>query len=184
METSKDYIIALLQEKYEYELKRKDSFETALNVPISLLSVLFAGAYFVISDEKLSSGYCSLNTIKYIFLSLLFSSCVLTLIQLIRVYFGYNRSYCSFPESSIVFNQDYKALEAYHNENSKKSKVETELLDSLKDNVIKWYLDCNNHNTPVNDKRGNAYYLSRLFLCISLCIGLALLTLVCIIKLS
>lgn len=181
MDTSKDYVISLLKDKYDYEQKRKDDFETSLGIPITILSALFAGAYFVVSDSALQGINCSLLTIKWILIVLLLLFLVATLVLLFIVYFGFKRYYCSFPDSNTVYNTDFKALEVYTKEHFADS-YEESLLDNLKDKVIHWYLDCNNNNTTVNDRRGIALYYAKLAICVSLSIGLSLLILISIIK--
>ena len=182
METSKDILITVMKDKYDHEMGRKDNFETSLNIPITILSAMFAGLYFVITDSQLISYSCPITTIKWILISLLFTSCITTMGLLFRVYFGYKRSYCVFPESHTVFNIDYRRLEDYTKQHSSSDMYESDLSEHLKDNIIKWYLDCNEHNTPVNDSRAEALFYARLFLCISLSLGLLLLMFVCIIK--
>ncbi|MBB6236908.1 putative membrane protein [Pedobacter sp. AK013] len=181
MDTSKDYVISLLRDKYEYEQKRKEDFESSLGTPITVLSALFAGSYFVVSDSSLIGINCSLVTIKWILVILLLIALVVTLIFLFVVYFGFKRRYCSFPDSNTVYNGDFKALEQYAKENYPETSEEV-LMDNLKDRAIEWYLDCNNNNTAVNDTRGNSLFYAKLSICISLSIGLALLILICFIK--
>ncbi|WEK20446.1 MAG: hypothetical protein P0Y49_04750 [Candidatus Pedobacter colombiensis] len=181
METSKDYLIGLLKDKYEHEIRRKADFDNSLNIPITLLTALFAGIYFVASDTSLKQLSCPLITVKWILLALLFLSCIITMSLLFKVYFGYKRAYCAFPDSKQVVEDDFKALEEYHNQYSK-GKQEENLLKSLKDRVVNWYLECNNNNTPVNDARANALFYARLSICISLSIGLALLIFICYLK--
>jgi len=181
MDNSKDYIISLLKDKFDYEQKRKDDFETSLGIPITILSALFAGAYFVVSDSSLQGINCSLLTIKWILVILLLVSLVTTLVLLFIVYFGFKRYYFSFPDSDTVYNTDYKALEEYTKEHYADS-YEESLLDNLKNKVIHWYLDCNTNNTSVNDRRSNALYYAKMSICISLSVGLALLILICFIK--
>ncbi|MGM9476502.1 hypothetical protein ACS5PU_08725 [Pedobacter sp. GSP4] len=181
MDNSKDYIISLLKDKYDYEQKRKDDFESSLGTPITVLSALFAGSYFVVSDPSLNGINCSLVTIKWILVILLMSALIITLIFLFIVYFGFKRRYCSFPDSNTVYNGDFKSLEQYTKEHYPETYEEV-LMDSLKDRAIQWYLDCNNNNTSVNDTRGNSLFRAKLSICISLGIGLALLILICFIK--
>jgi hypothetical protein len=181
METSKDYLISLLKDKYEHEMRRKSDFDNSLNIPITLLTALFAGMYFVASDDSLKALSCPLTSTKWTLLVLLFLSSILTMVLLFKVYFGYKRAYCSFPDSKKVVEDDFKALEEYHKEYSK-GKQEENLLKSLKDRVVNWYLECNNNNTPVNDARANALFYARLSICISLSIGLVLLIFICYLK--
>ena len=180
-ENSKEYLISILKDKYDHEMVRKSDFESSLNIPITLLSALLAGIYFVTSDTTIASSMCNLKTVKWILLILLFLSCMVTIVFLFIVYFGYRRSYCTFPESNVVVNVDFKQLEQYNKEHNA-DKYEESLLETLRDRVVSWYLNCNNHNTPVNDKRGNALYYARMFLLISLSIGFILLIFMCIIK--
>lgn len=183
MNNSKDYLLNLLKDKYDHEMHRKDGYESSLNIPMTILSALFAGLYFVGSDKQLTEGHCTLETLKWIFIGLLFLSCTTTLILLFRVYFGYRRSYCVFPDSKTVYETDYRALELYNKEHFLvKEDYEREMTESLKDHAIHWYVECNNQNTPVNNLRADAMFYARLFICISLSIGLALLIFVCIIK--
>ncbi len=181
MNGSKEQLISLLKDKYDYELNRKESYESALGTPIAVLSALFAGIYFICSDDKLKSIACSLNTFKWLLLTLLMIGCSLSIIMLFVVYFGFKRSYCLFPESSIVYNTDYKELEKYANEHHPENS-EAKLQELLNERVIVWYVDCNTNNTKVNDRRGNALYYAKLFLCISLSIGLILLIMISLIK--
>ncbi|MBB5437938.1 hypothetical protein HDC92_001612 [Pedobacter sp. AK017] len=181
MENSKDYLIGLLKDKYDYELVRKNDLDAALNIPITILTALLAGLYVVASDSSLRSASCHINTIKWLLFILLFLSCATTIFLLFKVYFGYKRSYCAFPESNTVYNVDFKYLEEHNREHNADTYDET-LTDHLKDYVVKWYLDCNNNNTPVNDRRGDAMFYARLGLCISISLGLVLLILVCYIK--
>jgi len=180
-ENSKEYLIGILKDKYDHEMVRKSDFESSLNIPITLLTALLAGMYFVTSDTTIDSTMCSLKTIKLILLTILFMSCIVTIIFLFIVYFGYRRSYCTFPESNVVVNVDFKELEEYNKEHNA-DKYEESLLETLRDRVVAWYLNCNNHNTPVNDRRANALYFARMFLLISIGIGLILLIFICIIK--
>lgn len=181
METSKDYLIGLLKDKYEHEMRRKSDFDNSLNIPITLLTALFAGIYFVSSDASLKILSCPLTITKWILLVLLFLSSLITMVLLFKVYFGYKRAYCTFPDSKTVVENDFKALEKYHEEYNK-NKYEESLLDSLKDRVVTWYLECNNNNTPVNDSRADALFYARLSICISLSIGLVLLIFICYLK--
>lgn len=180
MNESKTQLISLLKDKYDYELNRKETFESALGTPIAVLSGLFAGIFFICSDETLKNVNCSLLTFKWLLLTLLIASCSLSIIMLFVVYFGFRRSYCLFPESSLVYGKDYKELEQYVKEHHNGD--DSQLNELLSERIITWYVDCNTNNTGVNDKRGNALYYSKLFLCTSLSIGLTLLIMVSLIK--
>lgn len=183
MDSSKDYVISLLKEKFDYEQKRKDDIENSLGVPITILSALFAGVYFVVSDGSLQGINCSVVTIKWTLIILLLASLTITLIFLFVVYFGFNRRYCSFPDSNTIYNIDFKSLEIHAKEHYS-DKYEETLTFNLKERAIQWYLECNANNTVVNDKRANSLFYAKLAICISLSIGLALLILVCLIKSS
>jgi len=180
MADSKDYLISLLKDKYEHEMSRRRDFESSLNIPITLLTALFVGVYYVATDSTVNSQYCSLNAIKWILIIGIFLTSALTMIFLFIVYFGFKRSYCVFPKSTEVHN-DYKGLESYCKEHFSDT-YESSLTDQLNNHAIQWYLQCNKHNTPLNDKRGNALFNARLCVCIGLSMGLLLLTLTTVIK--
>lgn len=181
MESSKDYVITILREKYEYELARKRYFDDILGVPVTILSFLIASMYVVVTDKDFYNSICYINVIKWALITALFISCVCTGICLYRVYFGFNRLYSSFPESEKIVNEDYENLKKYHTDYNAKN-AESAIVESLKDYIITWYKDCNTNNTQINDNRGNAYYWARLTIGIALGIGLLLLVFIFVIK--
>lgn len=181
METSLDYLISLLKDKFDYEHVRRNELDNALNIPITIITALLAGLFIVISDKTMACSIESLESIKFILIISLFISSATTIFLLLKVYFGYKRSYCAFPESKIMYEEDFKYLQK-HNKKHNLSTYEATLTTHMKEYVVKWYLDCNNQNTPVNDRRGEAMFQARLGLCVSIGLGFLLLILVSYIK--
>lgn len=103
--------------------------------------------------------------------------------MLFKVYFGYKRRYNTFPASKTVYEVDYKYLEKHNLENNS-DMYDDALTTHLKEFTIKWYLDCNNNNTPVNDERSDALFYARMGVGVSIALGLILLVIVSIIKVS
>jgi len=51
MSTSKENVITILKEKYEYENERKRYYDNIITLPISLLAFIITGLYFIVSDS-------------------------------------------------------------------------------------------------------------------------------------
>lgn len=181
MDDSRDNLITILKDKYDYELNRKKTLDDALTLPVTLLSFIVGSIYLLvtdISDKTLSSLelFC-----KWLLFSLLLLSALIAFVCLYKVYFGFRRFYCTFPASSEVLTA-YDTLTERHSSVQDGQLKEQYIISDLKEYNVIWYKDCNLANTGANDRRADAFFAARMWLGISMIICILLLIFICIVK--
>jgi hypothetical protein len=181
MDDSRDDLISLLKDKYDYEFDRKKTLDNALTLPVTLLSFIVAAIYFLISEVKDNTIANWFVVIKWLlFIGIMFTATV-AFINLYKVYFGFRRFYSSFPSSTDII-EAYKRLIPRHEDVKKEELRERFVISDLKEYKIIWYRDCNEANTSANDRRANAFFAARLWLGFSMIICILLLIFISIIK--
>jgi len=178
---SRDTLIDILKEKYEYENKRKQTLDDSLNLPVSLLSFLTAGAFIFLTDTN--DKWMSLASVvgKWVLLIALLITTTISFVNLYVVFFGLRREYSSFPDSDQVHDSYLNLIERHYEVDDEQLK-EQYLISDLKEYSIIWYKDCNRQNIIANDKRNDAFFRARMWLGISMIIGILVLLFICIYK--
>lgn len=152
---------------YERELKRRYELDSSLNIPVSLLTALVTGNYFLNKDSLLN--FC-LNDFHFhtwlllltlIFISISFYFLCLSYNNLIKGFEYFNLSY---PSEIRTFEKSFEndmECEEYNLTATPLSKVnfENKLIDQI--NSI------TDNNKKVNDKRGEYLFKARLYIILS-----------------
>lgn len=181
MADSREYLIALLKEKYDYELNRKKVLDDALTMPITLLSFIVGVLYFMLSQIPDQLLNCNEQWVKWILSISLLLAASMSFIYLYKVFFGYRRFYCSFPNSDEVIASYYKLVDRH--KLVRDADIQEEyIISDIKEYQIIWYKDCNQANTEANDKRGDAFFIGRMWLGISMIICILLMIFIYYIK--
>lgn len=179
MKGSKESIIAILKEKYEYENERKRYFDGVINLPVSLLAFIVGGLYFIISEGNKPIWF---NNIKSYIIIALLGSTIVSMFYLFRVFFGLKRRYCSFPSTKVVL-EDYEKIKKSLEKTPQNGDIDDAIDNKFNEFIIYWYKDINENNIIVNDIRAENFHNSKIFIGISYLLGILVFILYCITKL-
>lgn len=173
MMESKNILLDLLKEKYDYERERRRYYDEGLNIPVAILTLIIGGTYTLLTNDSIEKvSFSSACVIAILVLA------VVSLFYLWRTYFGYNRRYCSFPDSNTVINR-YTALKLYHKKNTGIECEENDLInkhfkEDLEEDIIEYYRDINSNNITVNDLRGDSLHKAKMYIGFSICLAILL----------
>jgi hypothetical protein len=160
---TQETLITLLKEKYDYENERKRYYDNILTLPITLLTFIIAGIYFIINEIVAIQWF---NDIKPWFIYPLIATTAISMVLLFVVFFGLKRTYCSFPSSSTILS-DLERIRNSFSELPDDSLKEEKINDRLNEFTVCWYTDVNDNNIKVNDLRGNYLFYSKIFIGVS-----------------
>lgn len=166
METDKSYIIEILKERYEYEQFRRNNFDNAINLPITILALLIGGLAAIVTQQDLGN-----NIIQYGILIGMFPIGI-SIYFLIRVYYGIKRNYDVLPHGKDIY-EHYEKLHKYHQEiDTKESSPDTleQTNTSFQEDLINWYSECSKVNCRINDQRMNHFHKSKVWLIVSIAV--------------
>lgn len=180
---SRDSLIALLKEKYDHEYNRKKYFEDTLQTPITLFTGLVGGIYLVLNDNIKDIS----PTLKLIWIFILFVLIICSITSfyfLYKAYVSFGDKFNSFPKSLALVEFYNKSKEHFVEQRIGSTELEDSLDNSLKNEIINWYVDANEKNWALNEKRAEVYINARKSLGISLSLGIVLFIFISITKLS
>lgn len=175
MTNSKEQLVKILKEKYDYENERKRYFDNVITLPVTLLAFIVAGMYVIIIDKESPKWFT--DFIHIVIYPILLST-VISMFFLFRVYFGLKRKYNTFPSSKVVMD-DYKKIEDYYKSINETKNVEKKISDDFDDFIISWYKTINENNIVVNDRRMDNFHYSKFSIGVSYLLAILVFTLYC-----
>lgn len=179
---SRDQLIDLLKDRYQYELSRRNRFDDIMSLPVTVLTLIFAGIFYVISEVYSIELSCIYKAFFTAAIGIMLLLSFFAILALVYVFFGYKREYCTFPESKLMIER-YKELQSYF-EGERRSKRDILIAEEFKNYTIKWYFECNNHNMITNDRRAAALHTFKMLLSGIIFLGLILMFFVFILKIT
>jgi len=152
--------IGLYQEFYERELQRHEHLQSAVNTPISVVTLLAGG--LVLMGKGFDSEH---PVLVWLFWSLGATSAVLVgvcIYLLVRSIYGYRYMRMPFASELAIH---HTALARYFRRKGKPGRSE----EAFDEYLSKWYIAVADHNTVNNDRRGEYLYRANRFLVYALC---------------
>lgn len=164
MNNKKQLLIECLKERYEYEQFRRNNFDNQIGLPVTIVALLIGGLTALalptgnVSDiAKLGSLVCLVPL-------------GISIINLAKVFYGADRKYDVLPTGKMI-NEHYQKIVNYCqqlNEEDGPGLLKRDPEDILQEDIIQWYIQCNEVNCLVNDIRAEAFHRSKKWLIWSL----------------
>ncbi len=153
MNLIRDELTVIAKERYCFEMERKEQISSFLSLPLGIITIL-SGLFLNFGNFIKSCGIHNIPFIFYIFLILFLIMWLFSIISLIPCLFQ-KYTYLLTPDGWLQYKNDL--IEYYHKNNE--TDVDNKIIDDLKDNILKQYIDYAEANAASNDKK--AYYLTR-----------------------
>src|SRR5690606_21495794 len=151
------------------ENDRRIELESSMNIPISILTALIAGIYFLILNYNFKS-----NIVLDLIFMILISLCVIFwLISICNLIISYNNffkgfSYKTFPNANFL-DIETKNINEYYEKYKEDLKSEGfNQVKQIESNVCEFLKECIDYNTIKNDKK--SFYLYRCKIHLIICI--------------
>jgi hypothetical protein len=152
---------------YKREEDRKNSLETSLNIPIGILTVIFAVHFFLVRDFDYSS--CSIWEIRVFIISIIISvfSALITAFLVLKSYHNIEAEYLykGLPFPSKLFNYE-KELIKFYNEN-KNDFGEIDGKEKFKEYLVDKFTEHIDRNALNNDNKSNFLHKSKRYIFVS-----------------
>jgi len=179
---NQDLLIELVKEKYQFEYSRKKYFEDTLNFPITLITALIAAIYIILQGiPEIKS--IPLSNCCIALMCVLSCLIIISFIYLYKVYIDYGKAFASLPDSREI-KQYYEQLIDFYEQKTDGNSAENTFDETLKNQIVEWYIEANKINHEINQSRANAYYKARRFLGLSILISILLLIIFAFTKLT
>ena len=153
---------------YHKENERQISLNDSLNLPIGILTGLFAVIFFMLKEFNFLIE--TRRWVLYVFVILIILALICWILVAYNLYMSYNRLHKGYEFMGIpyptVLNGQYDKLQTYIEENKSKldSKITTEtLFESQLSEMISEYL---NRNISNNDQKSKFLHISKRYLLI------------------
>ncbi len=157
--------ISFLLEWYYKEIDRKNQLENSLNIPISVLTALVAGIYYLIVNYK----YTDENSVlKWLFIVIISISAIFWMISICCIFFSYNKfykgyDYNDFPHANFIKEEEDK-MKKYYDDNKRKLDRDVTIEKLVQNNVEKILSGCIDNYIANNDKKTKGLYFCKVFL--------------------
>ncbi|MDX6187827.1 hypothetical protein SGQ83_00555 [Flavobacterium sp. Fl-318] len=163
--------IELYKQIHTDELKAKNEIDSHANLTTNLIIVLIGVALFLF--QKNYNHHQSTNVYIQAAIGVLFAVLAgivtASIIFLIKMYLNGFSKYKYLPISSDLQKIETQiAIDCKNKCNKVKKKTFRNIKIEFDKHLIKHYIDCSTNNRKVNDERMNAFYLSKLYLIISM----------------
>jgi hypothetical protein len=153
---------------YQKENERQISLNDSLNLPIGILTGLFAVIFFMLKEFTFSTE--TRMWVLSIFVILILAAVVCWIIVAYNLYMSYNRLHVGYEYKGIpyptILNEQYDKLQTYVEENILKlgsSITKDSLFEAQLSEMISEYL---NRNISNNDQKSMYLHISKRFLLI------------------
>jgi hypothetical protein len=146
---------------YNRELQRRFDLDNALNIPIGLIAILIASAFFIVSNIS----ECDRPILFWMVLTLTIIAVLCILIAIIFLSLSYNRMFLGFKYKNFVKSAQWrefqKQIESHNKKNSEdKMDFEEEFIQKLN-----FYTDS---HSEINNKRQKRLRDAKSFIILSL----------------
>lgn len=134
---------------YERELKRRIDLDSSINLPITIITLIFAAIYFLVEDIEWSKNKCHIE------ICVLVLNCICILISIILLMFAFNNFFKGFAYRNFAYTKELRTYEIELNKFIKEHKKDF----TFEDRLIERINIITDYNIILNDKR--SLYLSR-----------------------
>ena len=150
---------------YDRELNRRKDLDSAINLPLTILSILVAANSFIIKEKDLTDNLCQQRIVN-ILVIFIFIGLAITVFYLTR---SYNNLFKGFAYRNLGLTTEIRKYETvdlpnYNNQVEEKDKL---IFENIIINKLTNIVD--NH-IVFNDKRSRDLYIAKTFLIISMVI--------------
>lgn len=178
---SKLGFIGFYKELDQQEIKLKEEYDKMISIPITALSAMIAGAYFVIDKVSPVVSLCEpFSYFLFVAFICMLGSWLVSSYYFIRFILPIKRAYKVFPKAEDLNNYQDQLIEHFQN-NSIETDQTNEFESSFQTYILNTYIFQASHNATINEKRENEYYYFKVFLVISFFI-LVLISIICLFK--
>ena len=146
---------------YDRELNRRKDLDDAINLPITVLSIIAAANTYLLAN--FSFNYCE-KLIIYVISLLLFVSFSISVFYLTR---SYNNLFKGFAYTNFALSKEIRTFETVDIPNFNKQVSDNESI-SFENSLIEMLNQYTDDHIVFNDKRSSDLYKSKAFLIVSL----------------
>lgn len=171
--------IDFYKDRYDKELQIKLHISTQVRLPITILSLLFAGAFYLIKEYSsilLNSNKLALRVFILFQSLILVGFFLMAIINLIKMYDNGFKKYKYLPLSNVFYEREkiifdeysskFKNIDALNDDEYKNAVLEYSK-KYFQTELVEYYVECSSHNQKLNEKRFKYYYASRRLIFVS-----------------
>lgn len=160
--------LEMYKDSYKFQFDRREKLISNTTIPLGVITLLIGVAAYLIKISELPKGIAGI--VFGISFIVLISGIVITIVFLVRSYYGY--AYEHMPTSQESENY-WKQLNKYRDDYPATAIIPDERFEEY---LIEFYCKCNHANTFVNDTRSYYLHLSGRFLIVSVIAAMVALT--------
>lgn len=147
---------------YDRELNRRKDLDSAINIPLTILSIIVAANTYIIKQRGLTERF-NQELIQDLLLAFIFIGLGISIFFLTR---SYNNLFKGFAYRNLGFTSEIRKYETVDISKYNKQVVETAKL-SFENVIIDKITQITDNHIAFNDKRSHDIYLAKTFLIIS-----------------